>query len=61
MISSLLREDLQLIVCLTKIDEAIPIEFNRIEKLFRASVDFPFDFIKISAIENRNIQDLKND
>ncbi len=61
MISSLLREDLQLIVCLTKIDEAIPTEFNRIEKLFRASVDFPFDFIKISAIENRNIQDLKNE
>lgn len=61
MIQSLVREDLELIVCLTKIDEVVPTVFDDIEKQFRTAIDAPFDFISISAIEQRNIQDLKNE
>lgn len=28
---------------------------------FRKEINHPFDFIKISALENRNIQELKNE
>lgn len=61
MIRSLIREDLKLIICLTKIDEVVPIEFDSIENQFRSAIDYPFDFITISALEQKNIQDLKNE
>lgn len=61
MIKSLIRDDLELIICLTKIDEVVPTAFDAIEALFRKELSDPFDFIKISALENNNIQDLKNE
>lgn len=61
MLRSLLRDKLELIICLTKIDEVVPTQFEAIETLFRKEINHPFDFIKISALENRNIQELKNE
>lgn len=61
MIQSLLREDLKLIICATKIDEVIPTKYETVENIFRDSISHDFDFIKISAVENQNIQDLKNE
>lgn len=61
MIQSLLREDLKLIICATKIDEVIPTQYEKAEDTFRQTITHEFDFIKISAIENQNIQDLKNE
>lgn len=61
MIRSLLREDLKLIICATKIDEVTPAKYETVEDIFRNTVSHEFDFIKISAIENQNIQDLKNE
>ncbi|AKK71285.1 tRNA modification GTPase MnmE [Chryseobacterium gallinarum] len=61
MIRSLLREDLKLIICATKIDEVIPTQYEAIEDVFRDAIAHEFDFIKISAVENQNIQDLKNE
>ncbi len=61
MIQSLLREDLKLIICATKIDEVIPTQYEKAEDTFRQTITHEFDFIKISAVENQNIQDLKNE
>lgn len=61
MIQSLLREDLKLIICATKIDEVIPTQYEKVEDIFRQSITHEFDFIKISAVENQNILDLKNE
>lgn len=61
MIKSLLREDLKLIICATKIDEVLPPQYEKIEQIFRDQIVHEFDFIKISAVENQNIQDLKNE
>jgi len=61
MIKSLLREDLKLIICATKIDEIVPTQYENVEQIFRSSISTDFDFIKISAVENQNIQDLKNE
>ncbi len=61
MVNSLVRPDLELIICLTKIDEAVPTAFDAIEEQFRKAVTHPFDFIKISAVENTNVDDLKNE
>ncbi|UOE37317.1 tRNA uridine-5-carboxymethylaminomethyl(34) synthesis GTPase MnmE [Chryseobacterium oryzae] len=61
MLKSLLREDLKLIICATKIDEVIPDQYESIENVLRESITQEFDFIKISAVENQNIQDLKNE
>ncbi|MFC0345130.1 tRNA uridine-5-carboxymethylaminomethyl(34) synthesis GTPase MnmE [Epilithonimonas hispanica] len=61
MIKSLLREDLKLIICATKIDEVIPTQYEKLEQIFRKEIFTEFDFIKISAVENQNIQDLKNE
>lgn len=61
MIKSLLRDDLKLIICATKIDEVIPTLHEKAEEIFRNEIVHEFDFIKISAIENQNIQDLKNE
>ncbi|WP_312090757.1 tRNA uridine-5-carboxymethylaminomethyl(34) synthesis GTPase MnmE [Chryseobacterium sp.] len=60
-LKSLLREDLKLIICATKIDEVIPDQYESIENVLRESIIQEFDFIKISAVENQNIQDLKNE
>lgn len=57
----LLREDLKLIICATKIDEVFPTKYELVEETFRKEIDTDFDFIKISAVENQNIQDLKNE
>ncbi|PWN67785.1 tRNA uridine-5-carboxymethylaminomethyl(34) synthesis GTPase MnmE [Chryseobacterium oncorhynchi] len=61
MIQSLLREDLKLIICATKIDEVTPTKYEMVEDIFRNAISQEFDFIKISAVENQNIQDLKNE
>ncbi len=61
MIKSLMRDDLKLIICATKIDEVIPIQYEKVEDIFRNAISQEFDFIKISAVENQNIQDLKNE
>ena len=61
MIKSLQRDDLKLIICATKIDEVIPIQYEKVEDIFRNAISQEFDFIKISAVENQNIQDLKNE
>ncbi|MBO9690328.1 tRNA uridine-5-carboxymethylaminomethyl(34) synthesis GTPase MnmE [Chryseobacterium sp.] len=61
MIQSLLREDLKLIICATKIDEVTPTKYETVEDIFRNAIAHEFDFIKISAVENQNIQDLKNE
>lgn len=61
MIKSLLRDDLKLIICATKIDEVIPTHYENVEQIFRDEISQEFDFIKISAVENQNIQDLKNE
>ncbi|MDR6403923.1 MULTISPECIES: tRNA uridine-5-carboxymethylaminomethyl(34) synthesis GTPase MnmE [Chryseobacterium] len=61
MIKSLLREDLKLIICATKIDEVIPTQYEKAEEIFRSEIVQDFDFLKISAVENQNIQDLKNE
>jgi len=61
MIKSLLRDDLKLIICATKIDEVIPTQYEKLEQIFRSNISTDFDFIKISAVENQNIQDLKNE
>ncbi|RZJ49057.1 MAG: tRNA uridine-5-carboxymethylaminomethyl(34) synthesis GTPase MnmE, partial [Chryseobacterium sp.] len=61
MIKSLMREDLKLIICATKIDEVSPASYEKAENVFRNKISGEFDFIKISAVENQNIQDLKNE
>ncbi|BAP32625.1 tRNA modification GTPase trme [Chryseobacterium sp. StRB126] len=61
MIQSLLRADLKLIICATKIDEVTPTKYETVENIFRKAISHEFDFIKISAVENQNIQDLKNE
>jgi len=61
MIKSLQREDLKLIICATKIDEVSPVTYEKVETIFRNEISQEFDFIKISAVENQNIQDLKNE
>lgn len=60
-LKSLLREDLKLIICATKIDEVFPAKHESIENVLIESITQEFDFIKISAVENQNIQDLKNE
>lgn len=61
MIKSLQRDDLKLIICATKIDEISPATYEKVEDIFRNAISQEFDFIKISAVENQNIQDLKNE
>lgn len=61
MIQSLLRDDLKLIICATKIDEVTPTKYETVEDIFRNAITQELDFIKISAVENQNIQDLKNE
>ncbi|MCY1662648.1 tRNA uridine-5-carboxymethylaminomethyl(34) synthesis GTPase MnmE [Chryseobacterium sp. SL1] len=61
MIKSLQRDDLKLIICATKIDEVSPVTYEKVEDIFRNAISQEFDFIKISAVENQNIQDLKNE
>ena len=61
MIKSLMRDDLKLIICATKIDEVSPTTYEKVENIFRNEISDAFDFIKISAVENQNIQDLKNE
>lgn len=61
MIQSLVRDDLKLIICATKIDEVIPTKYENAENVFRKEISHEFDFITISAVENQNIQDLKNE
>jgi tRNA modification GTPase len=61
MIRSLVRDDLKLIICATKIDEVTPPQYEKAEEIFRQVISNDFDFITISAVENQNIQDLKNE
>ncbi|UPQ77091.1 tRNA uridine-5-carboxymethylaminomethyl(34) synthesis GTPase MnmE [Chryseobacterium nepalense] len=61
MIKSLLRDDLKLIICATKIDEVVPTQYEKAEDVFRKEIAHEFDFITISAVENQNVQDLKNE
>ena len=50
MIKSLIRDDLKLIICATKIDEVIPTHYEKIEQIFRNEIADAFDFITISAL-----------
>ncbi|MBU4539253.1 MAG: tRNA uridine-5-carboxymethylaminomethyl(34) synthesis GTPase MnmE [Weeksellaceae bacterium] len=61
MLKPLLRDDLKIIICATKIDEVIPEQHEKMEAVFRNEIPMAFDFIKISALENQNLQDLKNE
>lgn len=69
MLQPLLRNDLKLIICLTKADkmEDGRWKMEDVEEKFKAELqDFQlpasnFRLLKISALENRNIQDLKNE
>ncbi len=61
MIKSLQRDDLKLIICATKIDEVSPAQYELVENIFRKEISQDFDFITISAVENQNMQDLKNE
>ncbi len=60
-LKSLIREDLKVIICATKIDEVSPSKYEVIENFFRRKITSDFDFIKISAVENLNLQELKNE
>ncbi|WP_407406009.1 tRNA uridine-5-carboxymethylaminomethyl(34) synthesis GTPase MnmE [Chryseobacterium sp.] len=57
----LLREDLKLIICATKIDEVSSAQYELVEDVFRKEISHEFDFIKISAVENQNIHELTNE
>ncbi|WP_159477124.1 tRNA uridine-5-carboxymethylaminomethyl(34) synthesis GTPase MnmE [Chryseobacterium sp. 18068] len=61
MIKSLQRDDLKLIICATKIDEVSPTQYELVENIFRKEISQDFDFIIISAVENQNMQDLKDE
>lgn len=61
MLQSILRPDLKVIICATKIDEVLPSHYQSLETTLRESINQDFDFIKISAVENQNLQDLKNE
>jgi len=61
MIKSLQRDDLKLIICATKIDEVSPSQYQLVENIFRKEISQDFDFITISAVENQNMQDLKDE
>lgn len=61
MIKSLQRDDLKLIICATKIDEVSPNQYELVENIFRKEISQDFDFITISAVENQNMQDLKDE
>lgn len=61
MIKSLQRDDLKLIICATKIDEVSPTQYELVENIFRKEISKDFDFITISAVENQNMQDLKDE
>lgn len=61
MLKPLLRDNLKIIICATKIDEVIPEQHEKMEAVFRNEIPQEFDFIKISALENQNLQDLKNE
>ncbi|MEG1591327.1 tRNA uridine-5-carboxymethylaminomethyl(34) synthesis GTPase MnmE [Chryseobacterium sp.] len=61
MIKSLQRDDLKLIICATKIDEVSPTQYELVENIFRKEISQDFDFITISAVENQNMQDLKDE
>lgn len=61
MIRSLQRDDLKLIICATKIDEVSPAQYELVENIFRKGISQDFDFITISAVENQNMQDLKDE
>lgn len=60
-LKSLVRDDLKVIICATKIDEVLPTKYNLVEAKFREEIASDFDFLKISALENQHIQDLKNE
>lgn len=61
LLKSLIRENLKVIICATKIDKVLPSKYEKIEEVFRNEITSDFDFIKISAVENQNIQELKNE
>jgi len=63
MIKSLLRDDLKVIICFTKIDKLqSETDFEERFNAHSAKFEVPtshFQFLQISAVENQNIQDLK--
>lgn len=61
MLQSLVRPDLKIIVCLTQIDRVGIKDFVGVEQVFRTAISHPFEFIPISAVENKNIQQLKDE
>lgn len=61
LLKSLLRKDLKVILCATKIDEVLPTKYAQIEEAFRKEISADFSFITLSALENKNLQELKNE
>jgi len=61
MLKSLIRPNLKLIICLTQTDRSALQDFAEVQRMFQSVIKEPFTFIPISAVENRNIQQLKNE
>ncbi|MDL1913429.1 MAG: tRNA uridine-5-carboxymethylaminomethyl(34) synthesis GTPase MnmE [Bergeyella sp.] len=58
MLSSLLRKDIRIIVCATKTDGVSFSQSAFVEELFRKNISHDFSFIALSALENKNIDEL---
>ncbi|KQR93260.1 tRNA modification GTPase MnmE [Chryseobacterium sp. Leaf180] len=60
-LKSIIRDDLKVIICATKIDKFIPDLYESMEDRLRNELTSDFDFIPISAVENQHIQSLKDE
>jgi tRNA modification GTPase len=60
MLKSLVRPNLKLIISFTQIDRSENVDFGLIEKYLVDEIQHPLSFIPISAVENKNIQQLKD-
>lgn len=60
MLLPLLRPDLKLIVCFTKIDIADPEKIKFVKESFVNKIKSPFDSVEISALQNQHLDQLQN-
>lgn len=60
MLNSILRDDLHVIVCPTKIDKAEQENYQFLEEKLRSALQSPFRFLPISAAKNQHLQTLKD-
>lgn len=61
LLESILRADLKLMICATKMDEVLPTAMEGFEEKLRGNFAREFDFIPISALEDMHLHDLKNE